>query len=207
MAEAIRSFDEYHFPFSGFRAPYLKSHDRMSPILSQTGRFTYESSRPLLWDDIFGDRQKSFGFIEDFYKPCMHSTVASLPSIRGDLVDIPVSLPDDDILVDREGFPPERVSEIWEKMLAQCHQKGELFTLQLHPERIYELRTVLERLIDKAKSFDPPVWLTSLSGIARWTRQRNTDERWPAPYRAAFCVTGDIDCLAAVDFIDRLKQW
>jgi hypothetical protein len=32
------------------------------------------------------------------------------------------------------------------------------------------------------------------------------DSRWPAPFRAALAVTGDIDCLTLGDFLRRFKE-
>lgn len=207
MKNAVRLFDMEKLSFNGFRAPYLKTNEHTLDTVGHQNRFLFDSSIPILWDDCFGVEQKSFGFIQDFYYPRLHSAKASLPWSRGALVEIPVSLPDDDILVDREGLNSAEVLKVWLKILEVSHKKGELFVLQLHPERIYELGEVLEDLIRRARCFQPSVWVASLAEIAEWFRNKGPEREWPAPHESAFSVTGDIDSITLLDFFDRLRKW
>ena len=207
VRNAVRLFDSQKFFFGGFRAPYLKTNECTLETISRQGRFAYDSSVSIFWDDVFDGAKSSFGFIQSFYRPRRHSAGQSLPWVDRSFVEIPVSLPDDDVLLDREGYGAERVFEVWEKILSACHKNGELFVLQLHPERIYELGDVLENLIMKAKSMDPPIWIATLGEITDWVRRKGPEEKWPKPYTAAFGVTGDIDSITLFDFVDRLIKW
>jgi hypothetical protein len=64
------------------------------------------------------------------------------------------------------------VQEVWEEILSLSYKRGELFTLQLHPERFFLCKNTLERLIRKAKKYTPRVWIASLSQIAEWWLER-----------------------------------
>ena len=204
---AVRLFDDQGLKFFGFRAPYLKINEGALDAIAAQGRFKYDSSYPVLWDEVYGKDEKFSGFIRDFYRPSQSSSSRALPRMEKTLVEIPVSLPDDDILVDRERLPPGRVLEIWTKILMKSHEKGEVFVLQLHPERIFELGETLESLIERAKAMDPPVWIAPLGEVAGWASQGGCEGRWPAGARSAFSVTGDIDSITLFDFVDRVRKW
>ena len=98
----------------------------------------------------------------------------SLPILLDELVEIPVSLPDDEILIDRLGSPSELVTQTWLSMLAQSYQRGELFTLQLHPERTALCADSLLTVLAEARQQSPAVWCARLDEIATWWRARST---------------------------------
>ncbi len=91
-------------------------------------------------------------------------------------------------------------------MLLDCHKNGEVFVLQLHPERFLEIEWALVSLINKAKSVQPPMWICTLGQLAQW-QQGNPQGRWPNPYQGVFCISGDIDAVAIGDFLIRLWEW
>ncbi len=204
---AVAMFDAQKTPFTGFRAPYLKVNAGVLEALEAQGRFRYDSSYPVLWDEFYGKDEKFYGFIGEFYRPERHSVSRSLPRMNRALVEVPVSLPDDDVLVDRERLAPEKVLAVWSKILEASHARGELFVLQLHPERIFELGGILEALIQKAKAMRPPVWIASVGEVAGWTGKGGFEGRWPDGYASAFSVSGDIDSITLWDFIDRVRKW
>ena len=88
------------------------------------------------------------------------------------LVEIPVSLPDDEILIERLGGANGLVKETWLRILSQTHQRGELFTLQLHPERIALCADGLSAVLAEARALTPAVWCARLSEIAAWWKAR-----------------------------------
>jgi peptidoglycan/xylan/chitin deacetylase (PgdA/CDA1 family) len=206
FVRAAAGFDRAGVRFTGFRAPYLKTNAQTLSALTEAGRFLYDSSRPLLWHegDIRADR--ALQWIRGFYGPALHGAAAALPAFTDGVVSLPVSLPDDDILVDREGLAAPEILALWSRILTACHTSGEMFVLQLHPERSVELAEVLEELIRRAKALSPPVWIASLGQVARRWRER-PERRWPEPYQAAFCVSGDIDAVTLGDFWERLRRW
>jgi len=88
-------------------------------------------------------------------------------------LELPVSLPDDDLLIDRLGIKHEEVlPQIWGEILKQTYSRGELFTLQLHPERIPLCKDALDALLRKARTYAPPMWIAQLGEISRWWRER-----------------------------------
>jgi peptidoglycan/xylan/chitin deacetylase (PgdA/CDA1 family) len=173
---ACAIFRRYGIPFSGFRSPYLKYNQATLEAVAASG-FAYDSNLPFLWSRL--SSLKSLTPREQdglerglrFYNPVRHPEDRSLPRLIGNLVEIPVSLPDDEILLDRMGCPVARLGEVWHEMLAAALARGELLTLQLHPERLTILREVLDGLLSEAAS-NGRVWMATLGEIARWWQER-----------------------------------
>ncbi|MFH1063090.1 MAG: polysaccharide deacetylase family protein [Candidatus Omnitrophota bacterium] len=208
VSNAIEIFDRLAIPFLGFRAPYLKINEKTLEVLAQEKRFLYDSSWTVLWEQIYDERRYSYSWAANFYKPKLSCLQKSKPFKVNSILEIPVSLPDDDILVDRDKMDVQEVSRMWSQMLEACVKRNELFVLQLHPERIFDVAEALEDLIKKAKTFDPPIWITTLGDIAKWHKDEfDNNKPWPDPYEAALCISGDIDTLTIFDFLDRLRTW
>lgn len=164
---------------TGFRSPYLRCESDLYTIIEAAG-FSYASSQPIMWDmlDVNGLALSSYaGFKRavDFYAPWDASKQLSLPRFCGTIVEIPVSLPDDEMLLDRLGGETRGlVGKAWQHILAQTYQGGELFTIQLHPERIALCTHDLSVVLAEARTLTPPVWLARLDQIASWWRERAT---------------------------------
>jgi peptidoglycan/xylan/chitin deacetylase (PgdA/CDA1 family) len=204
IGRAIRLFEAAGVPFAGFRAPYLKTSAATLPALAATGRFLYDSSSCLLWDDVADIADiappAAGSHALEFYRPGLRSLQPCRVEREEGLLRIPVSLPDDDILVDRDRRTPDAVYATWSAILERSHREGEIFVLQLHPERACELAGVLSRLLQRARELSPPVWIATLGEVAE-------REGWPPPCQSAFCVTGDLDAMAVSDFLKRLRAW
>lgn len=208
ITRAVRIFQRCGIEFKGFRAPYLRTNDFTFKAIAKLNRFLYTSCSTVVWNEIYSEEQRHFIWMRNFYRPLLHSQVESLPVLKEGIPDIPVSLPDDDVLLDREKLDPKFISTLWRKLLQMCYVRNELFVLQLHPERIYELQEALAGLIEEASSQDPPFWITTLSEVAKWQKSKSGEtQRWPLPYRGVFCITGDIDSMTINDFILRLQKW
>ncbi|MEM1181404.1 MAG: polysaccharide deacetylase family protein [Acidobacteriota bacterium] len=203
LENAVRLFEQAGVPFTGFRAPYLKTNGHTARLLEGCGGFVYDSSPCVLWDEVYPSSAPSSGFVREFYRPWLHSEAPAAVDASAELVRIPVSLPDDDILVDRDRLAPSAVFETWRAALDAAHAAGEIFVLQLHPERGRELAKVLDALLDRAREHS--MWVTTLAEVASRRRAGKVD--WPSPHRSAFCVTGDLDAMAVRDFASRLKTW
>jgi hypothetical protein len=82
---------------------------------------------------------------------------------------IPYSLPDDESLVDRLKISnADEIASIWLRMWNLAHDRGDLFALGIHPERIGICGLGVRRVLEAARSADDPVWVASLGEIARW---------------------------------------
>ncbi len=206
IIKAIEIFDKYNFRFKGFRCPYLKFNEHTKKALLAAGRFQFDSSASIIWEDVYGPGEKYYSWIQDFYKAQPYAKGLALPYDADALTEIPVSLPDDDITLDRERLNSAAIGPMWQQMLKTCHDNKEVFVLQLHPERFLELKEVLMGLIQYAKSLQPAIWITTLGDVAQW-HKNNPAGRWPGSCRGAFCISGDIDAITVQDFFTRLREW
>jgi peptidoglycan/xylan/chitin deacetylase (PgdA/CDA1 family) len=156
----------------GFRAPYLSRNDNLLDAAKAAG-LSYVSNQPILWD-VLDDQAfdptdlAAYERAVDFYQPWLAKDRPSLPQLHHQLVEIPVSLPDDEMLDDRLRGNNGLVEKAWGRILADTYQRGELFTIQLHPERIIRCADALSAVLAEARTFTPSVWLARLDEIAAW---------------------------------------
>ena len=176
--KAKDTFVACQIPFTGFRAPYLRANDETLEALGKLD-FVYDSSHVMQWDVV--DRTKysqnewsEYSKLLDFYQPRDDAHYLTLPRFINGLVEIPVSIPDDESMVDRLGIRDiAEITRIWEVMLQRIYDRGELFTLQLHHERISFCGSALETILKKARELKPPVWIATLGEIAKWWKERS----------------------------------
>jgi hypothetical protein len=86
-------------------------------------------------------------------------------------VEIPVSLPDDEILLDRMGMPPQKIGNVWNEMGCMALERRELLTIQLHPERAIILKKSLEKVLNLSRQ-ENSFWVATLAEIDSWWRAR-----------------------------------
>lgn len=318
IRRAADLFAHHGIDFEGFRSPYLKFNQGTLAAVEKLG-FRYDSNLPFYYEPAEALRlltpEEADGLRRGlkFYGPVKYPADRCLPRYAGSIIEIPVALPDDEIMLDRMGLPVERIGDVWTEMTAMALARGEMLTLQLHPERILHLEGALRRVLDYAcgtSSF----WLAQMKEIAAWWDARThasvkvvpapdgqyeatlsgppglglvahdpvsgvslslkqgrrlrsparpvigvaetapqslrhnirqlgyfyeitadstaanlyidgevdaaelgnrvgkcpgpllADTRWPAPYKAAITVTGDIDCLTLGDFVRRFRE-
>ncbi|NIO20544.1 MAG: hypothetical protein GTN76_07350, partial [Candidatus Aenigmarchaeota archaeon] len=165
--------ENYGISFSGFRFPYLRWDEKCINALAKYN-FKWDSSFTVLWDVLESklSSEKNLMSYQNMlgqYKYQRSCDCISLPKFQNDILEIPVSLPDDELLKDRLGIKDRKIlSQIWDDILKQTYERGELFTLQLHPERITIFFEALESVIQRARTFQPSVWIASLTDIADW---------------------------------------
>jgi peptidoglycan/xylan/chitin deacetylase (PgdA/CDA1 family) len=176
--KAIDVFNGCQIPFVGFRPPFLRSPENTIPILRDLG-FLYNSSRALWWPvrDIEKYpvyQRNNLQQLLNFYKPLGSDKYLSLPRVNEGLIDIPVSIPDDEVLVERLGITDRtKISDIWWDIMEKIYNRGELFVLSLHPERIEYCETGLRELLRKVKGYNPPIWVATLKEIAEWWQEKD----------------------------------
>jgi peptidoglycan/xylan/chitin deacetylase (PgdA/CDA1 family) len=160
----------------GYRSPYLRQGDGLNKALAEAG-FSYISNQPVLWnvldDAVLGSAiiQTNYAHALAFYDPWNMDQRVSLPYFVEQLVEIPVSLPDDEVLLDRLHGDSALLAKIWGQILNRTYQRHELFTLQLHPERIRWAADGLASVLRDARALTPAVWLARLGEIAGWWRE------------------------------------
>lgn len=168
LKTAVEIFKDADIEPSGFRAPYLSINDNLVEVVKDSG-LEYENSEGVLWnsEEIKSERER----IQQFYKPKDAKSYMSLP--RGiDPVIMPVSLPDDEILADRLRFNGGKIGKVWSGIIEEVYGRGEMFVLQLHPERINECKADLENTLANAIRRTPAVWITQLKTVVRWWCER-----------------------------------
>ena len=176
FSEAIRVFNDCHIPFVGFRAPFLRINNNTSPILSELN-FLYNSSQALWWPVDTGQYSEhirdNLDLLLQFYTPLNADEYLSLPRFNDNLIELPVSIPDDEALIERLGITdPKKISDIWLDILEKTYHRGEMFNLSLHPERVEYCETSLLEVIKKARQYDAPVWIATLREVTEWWREK-----------------------------------
>jgi peptidoglycan/xylan/chitin deacetylase (PgdA/CDA1 family) len=175
--KAGKIFDDSGISFKGFRAPYLRINNMTSEVLSNLG-FLYDSSHVIYWDVIGQDENARQGEVEyrrllDFYDARSACDYLALPRYIDGLIELPVSIPDDEAMVDRLGMRgSQEIANVWQAILKKTYERGELFVVQLHPERIDLCGGALSQTVRQAQAFNPPVWIATLGEIARWWNEK-----------------------------------
>lgn len=175
---AIDVFRGCRVLFTGFRAPFLRITGQTLQVLGNLG-LPYDSSWSVSWDTLDNTKYSAGSWSEyerllDFYKSKESRDCTVLPRFHDGIIEIPVSIPDDEALIERLGVTEGvQISAIWKAILQSTYDRGELFTLQLHPERIFLCETALSGVVRQARLFNPPVWVATLREIAAWWQERN----------------------------------
>jgi peptidoglycan/xylan/chitin deacetylase (PgdA/CDA1 family) len=181
LAEAKNIFSEAGIHYSGFRTPYLRRDISLDKAIGDAG-LSYSSNQPIIWDavkmDMLDDGERN-SYIKglEFYNSLSANEWVSLPRIKGGIVQIPVSLPDDEMLLDRiRNNYQEFITRVWRHILDETYQRGELFTLQIHPERIAMCNESLSCILTEARQREPKIWIANLHEIDEWWRKRSETE-------------------------------
>jgi peptidoglycan/xylan/chitin deacetylase (PgdA/CDA1 family) len=172
LQRARHLFDQAGIRVSGFRSPYLRWNADTLVALGEEG-FAYDSSQALAWDVVGELETEAYRHVLAFYGAQAAADHPSLPSLVGDLVRIPYSVPDDESLVERLQLSGNSaMTRIWLEILHRVYDAGELFTLGLHPERVALCQEALQATLEEASSLSPAVWIARLDEIAAWWRAR-----------------------------------
>ncbi len=176
IKKSMELFTDYGIKFSGFRCPYLSSNKETLQAVGDLG-LKWESSDVVSWDVIdfschTANQIQAYQKVQTLYGAKNIETTKSLPVTIGSLVEIPVSIPDDEALVDRLGVKdPQRIAMAWLDILKKSYARGELFTIQLHHERIGFCGEALARVLDEARRCKPAIWIVQLGEIADWATE------------------------------------
>jgi hypothetical protein len=169
-------FEDSGIPVDGFRAPYRRWDQGTMSALTDNG-FTYDSSQSMHWPIAPDLETDGYRRGLEFYTSRSAAEHPVVPWIEGDLVRIPCCLPDDESVVDRLALPgPDAIAAMWVDVFERTHARGELFTMQVHPERIGPCGPGIAAVLGTAAGRSPGVWIARLGEIARWWRARAAAE-------------------------------
>ena len=173
IRKSYQTFEKLNMPICGFRCPYLSYNDdtirafKTSPLL-------WISNDIIVWEN-HGNRRnnnylKKLGYL---YHWTHADQSLSLPRFMNQLVEIPITAPDDEMLLDRYNIKkPKEISAIWLSILKKSYNRGELFHLLFHPERFSYIKDAVNEVIVQSKNFNPSIWIASLTEIATWWKER-----------------------------------
>jgi peptidoglycan/xylan/chitin deacetylase (PgdA/CDA1 family) len=192
IATGLRKFREHKVEPTGFRGPFLRFNDKTAEAVGENN-IPWVSHSVVFLDHNPAVSGFKLDFslqplLRDFYRQLPHDQIPCLPFWDDCCLEIPVSLPDDEMLVDRLGISDsDRLATIWATMLAVTHKQGEFLNLLFHPERIDYIAGPLNRVLETAVG-KGDVWIASLEDIARWWHERaaftaQIDEGGPDTYR------------------------
>lgn len=202
LNQAVEIFAGAGIEARGFRAPYLARCDSVLQLLGKRG-FLFDSSA--YWIAV--------PRAADIFHLVERATIRRYPTaangicgrIAGsNLVELPVGLPDDEILVDSLRIRnPTVLARVLNTMLDAAAVRGGLLVLSIHPERFHFFVEAVSGIVKK--SSDQGGWNASLSEIATWfSRNPGTQDSWPSGYSFALAITGDLDAVTLLDFRDRI---
>lgn len=168
IKQAGQIFRQANVNLNGFRCPYLRWNEATLAAVAENG-LAYDSSQALYWDVAQAYDSADYRRVLEFYRAKSAHLYPALPAGKGQIVQIPYCVPDDEALIERFGLTETRaMNQIWQAILEQTYQLGELFTLGLHPERIGLLQQPLAETLAQARQLSPQVWIARLDEITHW---------------------------------------
>ncbi|GEM_PF-4306335 len=184
IKKAISIFHEAKINPLGFRAPYLKFDSKKLRILKKNG-LIYDSSRSYLIENYPGLKK-----IVEYYNPMEKWKITKTNGVY----EIPVTLPDDEIFIDRLGMRDKQLSKHLLEVVKKSLKAGVIPVLQLHPERWQIFKGALEKVM---------LWATE-NEIKMVTLYELTKTK----ANKVMCITGDIDIMKISDFAaTREQKW
>lgn len=178
IARAVAIFERAGLAPVGFRGPYLRYNDATLRVLRELG-FRYHSSQAFAFPryDASGNPlpgNRAYELALELYAARDAARLAVRPRFRDGLVDIPVAIPDDEIILERLRLDEAAATAEWLRIFEHSYARGDLFTIQLHPERILELEGALRATLAAAARRRPRVFHARLDEIADWWRRRGS---------------------------------
>lgn len=175
LERAVQTFERFEIQVRGFRCPYLGWSGELRDALPD-GMFDYSSNEAICFESDNLDARTKNGFFRalyQFYQSKLFSQNVCLPSIRSNLIEIPICVPDDLQLHDGMGLGTEGISQAWGEVSDQIYERGELFTLMFHPELASLCESPFSSLIARTRQYPIPVWIARLRDISDWWREKS----------------------------------
>jgi peptidoglycan/xylan/chitin deacetylase (PgdA/CDA1 family) len=171
LARAREAFETAGIPFGGFRAPYLRWNEATLRAVAANG-YLYDASQAM-YVDLEGGGTDAYQRVLEFCGALPARDHPVVPWTESGLVRIPYVLPDDESLLDRlDILAPDEITARWMRVFATLHDRGELFTLAVHPERVEPCAEGIAAVLDAARRAPMPVWIALHEEIARWWHDR-----------------------------------
>ena len=198
VSQARRELESLGFKIRGWRCPYSRWNNDTLDALRASG-FEYDATPVYEWP-AFREENIHMSPEEeaDYQRLCRLFNVrdartrAVLPTESDGLVQIPMSIPQDEDMVDRLHLDAEAMSRVWRRMLHDSHSRRELFVICLHPERAVLCAEPLDATLEKARALGD-VWIPTLVDISVWWQEKGrtkvdvTSDGRPGSWKVSVC--------------------
>jgi hypothetical protein len=172
FARARAAFEAIGIRPAGFRAPYLRL-DAATLEALRMNDFVYDASPAMHWPVAPMFETDAYRRVLGFYSALPASAHPVVPWLDEGIVRIPYVLPDDESVLDRmHVHTTDEIEKLWLSIWRDTHDRGELFTLGVHPERIDACAPAIAAVLDAARASRPAVWVARHDAIAHWWRDR-----------------------------------
>src|SRR5579884_799130 len=165
-------------PVRGWRCPYSRWNADTLLALKASG-FDYDATPVYAWPAFDAEGiEMTPAERADYERVCSlfgvrdASRSAVLPQEIDGLVQIPMSIPQDEDMVDRLGLSQDQMTRVWLRVLHDSRELRELFVICLHPERVEICSEALDATLREATSLSD-VWVPTLGEISDWWRARS----------------------------------
>jgi len=203
IRRAKKTFEDFGFSTTGYRAPYLRSGGGLLHLLSELG-FTYSSSVTTIFNHSTSENrvllERCDKIALDVYgaRPTAAEPVPN--HLENGAIEIPVSLPDDEILIDRIGISGDTLlKSVLKDIIYESLRVNSYAVIQIHPERYPIFRNALLPLIEEMKR-DAGVRFISLSELSKRLHPQITQTAVAGKTRF-ICITGDLDIMSLRDLL------
>ena len=191
------------FPVRGWRCPYSRWNPETIKALNATG-FEYDATPVYEWPafqqegiHLGADEQADYDRLCRLFNVRDAATRAVLPELVEGLTQIPMSIPQDEDMVDRLHLGTGDISRVWLRVLRDSHCHGEVFAICLHPERARFCAEPLDATLTEARRLGN-VWIAPLGDISDWWKER-------AQARVELHSTGDGSWKVATNASSRVS--
>jgi peptidoglycan/xylan/chitin deacetylase (PgdA/CDA1 family) len=199
ISKAKSVFEKCGLSPTGYRAPYLRSRADLLLLLAKNG-FSYSSSGTTIMNWVKAKNRDLLMKANKIASGIYESKQINKEDYKDTEIptEIPVSLPDDEILIDRMGIRDVGLlGSILEDEIRASLESVSFAVIQIHPERYPLMREALFSAVEN---------LRSEGGIRFVTLQTLSDSLRSRPISAdtsgvekLVCVTGDLDIMSLSD--------
>lgn len=180
LSLSYNAFEKLKMQVYGFRCPYLSYNENTLTALKESP-FMWTSNNVVFWDGFQAADERAREHIrklELLYCTTSSERCISVPARIGKLIDIPITAPDDEMLLERCRIKDrEEIARIWKGVFSSIYTRGELFHLLFHPERFRQIEEPLRKTIQEARCQQSPVWFPTLNELTIWW-ERRAAARW-----------------------------
>ena len=203
ISKAKETFEGYGFRPIGYRSPYLRPKDDLARLLSECG-FAYSSSKTAISNRSGTSNrvilEKSDKIASEIYGPPVSDMKSISANPENGVLEIPVSLPDDEILIDRMGIDDQsKLESILTDIIGTSLRFNSFVVIQIHPERYSIFRNAMLSTADRIMR-EEEVHFITLGELSRGFRSPGPSS--PASGKGkSVCITGDLDIMSLRDLL------